>query len=71
MWFLPITWQKVAGLIVFLLGAFWLLHVIYVWSLCGWYGYETGRDTRYSMFLGCMVKINDKYVPRSELRVVQ
>lgn len=41
------------------------------WSLCSWYGHETNRDTRYSAFLGCMVKIENRWIPRNELRVVQ
>lgn len=41
------------------------------WSLRSWYGYETNRDTRYSAFLGCMVKIENRWIPRNELRVVQ
>jgi len=66
-----ITWPRVVGLIVGIVLGYWVFHTVYVWTLCSWYGHETGRETSYSMFLGCMVKINDKYVPRSELRVVQ
>lgn len=35
---------------------------------CAWYGYQTGRDTRYATFVGCMVKTPGGYVPRNELR---
>lgn len=64
-------WQKLAIVAVVSISVIWIFHTIYVWSLCGWYGHETGRETRYSMFLGCTVKIGDNYVPRTELRVVQ
>lgn len=41
------------------------------WSMCSWYGHETNRETRYSAFLGCMVQIDTRWIPRNELRVVQ
>lgn len=44
---------------------------LFAWGVCEWYGSETGRDVRYSAFIGCMVKVNDTWVPRSELRIVQ
>lgn len=40
-------------------------------GVCAYYGYQTERDTRYAVFVGCMVKVNDKWVPRNELRVTQ
>lgn len=49
----------------------WLLNALVHWGKCGYYGYETGRDTRYAAFLGCMVSTPSGWVPRSELRVVQ
>lgn len=38
---------------------------------CMWYGYQTDRETRYAAFVGCMVKVNDQWFPRNELRVAQ
>lgn len=35
---------------------------------CAIYGNQTERDTRYSMFVGCMVKTSNGWVPRHELR---
>lgn len=37
-------------------------------AVCSWYGHQTERDTRYAAFVGCMVKVDDHWVPRSELR---
>lgn len=48
-----------------------ILNALINWGTCSWYGHETSRDTRYSPFLGCMVKVNTSWVPRNELRVVQ
>lgn len=41
------------------------------WGNCSWYGNQTDRDTRYASFIGCMVRVNDAWIPRNELRVVQ
>lgn len=38
---------------------------------CTYYGYQTDRETRYAAFVGCMVKVDDKWFPRNELRVTQ
>lgn len=38
---------------------------------CAYYGYQTDRETRYAVFVGCMVKVHDKWIPRNELRVTQ
>ncbi|MNQ24770.1 hypothetical protein D3C85_379740 [compost metagenome] len=40
-------------------------------GVCSWYGYQTDRETRYAPFVGCMVKVNDQWFPRNELRVAQ
>lgn len=37
-------------------------------SACAWYGSQTERETRYSAFVGCMVKTQHGWVPRHELR---
>lgn len=41
------------------------------WGSCSYYGFQTGRDTRYAAFMGCMVKTSAGWVPRNELRVIQ
>lgn len=41
------------------------------YGACAWYGYQTDRETRYAAFVGCMVQVDTKWVPRSELRVAQ
>ena len=38
---------------------------------CAWYGYQTERETRYAVFVGCMVKVDNQWFPRHELRVAQ
>lgn len=38
------------------------------WGACAWYGYQTDRDTRFALGVGCMVKTRDHWVPRNELR---
>lgn len=48
-----------------------LLRAVAAWSVCGWYGYQTERETRYRAFIGCMVKVGDHWVPRNELRTEQ
>ena len=44
---------------------------LFAWGVCEWYGSETGREVRYATFIGCMVKVNDAWVPKNELRIVQ
>ncbi len=41
------------------------------WGSCSWYGYQTNRDTRYAAFIGCMVRVDQQWIPRNELRVLQ
>lgn len=38
---------------------------------CAWYGSQTERSTRYAAFVGCMVQVEDHWVPRAELRTEQ
>ncbi|MNH41257.1 hypothetical protein D3C81_575690 [compost metagenome] len=38
---------------------------------CAWYGYQTERETRYAAFVGCMVKMPNGWVPRTEIRTTQ
>ncbi|MNF75820.1 hypothetical protein D3C85_1760620 [compost metagenome] len=53
------------------MAGLWLLSRLAAWGACSWYGYQTERDTRYASFIGCMVEVDGKWFPRSELRVVQ
>lgn len=46
----------------------WLFFRLIAWGQCSWYGHQTARDTRYAAFIGCMVKINEHWIPRSEIR---
>jgi hypothetical protein len=54
-----------------LLLVVWAGGALLSWGSCSWYGYQTERNTRYAAFVGCMVKVNDGWIPRKELRVVQ
>ena len=49
----------------------WLVGRVFAWGSCSWYGYQTNRDTRYAAFIGCMVRVDERWIPRNELRVVQ
>ncbi|BBP82435.1 hypothetical protein PHLH8_20770 [Pseudomonas sp. Pc102] len=64
-------WRKIAFLIFVAFALLWLVARAFSWGACSWYGYQTGRDTRYAAFIGCMVKVDERWVPRSELRIVQ
>ena len=35
------------------------LSMAYNHGTCAWYGYQTERETRYSAFIGCLVKANN------------
>lgn len=56
-----------AGVVVVL----WLITRAIAWGGCSWYGYQTDRPTRYAAFVGCMVEVNGRWIPRNELRVMQ
>jgi hypothetical protein len=60
-----------AAIILAVLLTLWLIARGFAWGACSWYGYQTDRDTRYAAFVGCMVKVNNAWVPRNELRVMQ
>lgn len=49
----------------------WLVLRAIAWGSCSWYGYQTNRDTRYAAFIGCMVRVDQQWIPRNELRVLQ
>jgi hypothetical protein len=63
-------WAGVAVLAVFVL-IMWVGGVLLRWGSCAWYGYQTDRETRYAAFVGCMVQVENRWVPRNELRLVQ
>lgn len=62
---------QLALLVGAVLFAIWLVFRLIAWGQCSWYGHQTTRDTRYAAFIGCMVKVNDHWVPRHELRTEQ
>lgn len=59
------------GLLAAVLLAVILIRMAMAYGSCAWYGYQTDRETRYAAFVGCMVKINNKWHPRNELRIAQ
>lgn len=69
--FKPGVAKRVLLFITLVVLAIFAINRAFAWGTCSWYGHETSRDTRYSPFLGCMVKVNTGWVPRNELRVVQ
>ncbi len=60
----------IVSLVVAMIGL-WLVSKAIAWGTCSWYGYQTNREVRYAAFIGCMVKVQDTWIPRNELRVVQ
>ena len=62
---------KVWGSLALCLLLLWVVTRAVAWGSCEWYGYQTNREVRYVAFLGCTVRINDQWIPRDELRVVQ
>ena len=40
-------------------------------ATCSYYGFQTGRETRYVAYVGRMVKIDSTWLPRNEIRVMQ
>lgn len=68
---MTVNWLKIAAYAAAIGSALLVFNMIINVGACHWYGHETSREVRYSPYLGCTVKINGAYVPRSELRVVQ
>jgi hypothetical protein len=65
------SWLKLFGILaVPVLG---VMLIMSVWNVgtCKIYGAQTDRETKYGAFVGCMVKVNNQWVPRNELRVTQ
>jgi hypothetical protein len=62
---------KVGLTLTALIVGIWLVFRLLAWGQCAWYGHQTTRDVKYAAFVGCMVHINDHWVPRSELRTEQ
>lgn len=54
-----------------ILFAVWLVGRLFAWGACSWYGYQTQRETRYAAFIGCTVKVDERWFPRNELRILQ
>lgn len=63
--------ELTALVILAVVAIVWTIKIAMNWAQCGWYGHQTNRDTRYAAFIGCMVKIDDHWVPRTELRTAQ
>jgi len=61
----------IALVVVTVVLAMWVIGRAVAWGTCSWYGHQTERETRYAAFIGCMVKVDQQWVPRSELRIVQ
>lgn len=68
---MPSSWRRLllAGAAIAVTA--WLVSRAAAWGACSWYGYQTNRDTRYAAFIGCLVRVDTQWVPRSELRVTQ
>lgn len=59
-----------AGIILAVLFAAWLIWRLIAWGDCAYYGWTLERETRYIAFVGCTVHTrNNGWVPRNELRV--
>jgi hypothetical protein len=59
------------GSLALLLLLLWFVTRLVAWGSCSWYGNQTNREVRYVAFIGCTVKVNDQWIPRNELRVIQ
>lgn len=63
--------QFMAVAVILLLIAVGMVRAAVSYGSCAWYGYQTDRETRYAAFVGCMVQVENRWVPRNELRLVQ
>lgn len=63
--------QFMAVAVILLLIAVGTVRAVVSYGSCAWYGYQTDRETRYAAFVGCMVQVENRWVPRNELRLVQ
>ena len=63
--------QILVGLLAAIVAAVVIARVVVSYGSCAWYGYQTDRETRYAAFVGCMVQVENRWVPRNELRLVQ
>lgn len=57
-------------LIALVFAVVFLLAAVTARVECSLYGYQTERETKFGMFVGCMVKTPSGYIPRSELRTI-
>ena len=62
------AWAKVILLLLGIALTAWGIVYGYNSGKCALYGSSTERETRYSGFVGCMVKTSNGWVPRTELR---
>nr|WP_279577369.1 hypothetical protein [Pseudomonas sp. LA21] len=62
---------KVGGVAIAAFLLLWIIGRLFAWGSCSWYGYQTNRDTRYAAFIGCLVRVDQQWIPRNELRVLQ
>lgn len=56
-----------AVIILIILFAIAMLHR----ASCQWYGYQTEREVRYALGVGCLVKLPNGWTPRNEIRTEQ
>lgn len=66
--------RDLTKLILLLLGGMAFISTISFganYANCAWYGYQTGRSTRYAPLVGCMVDVGTHWTPRAELRTEQ
>jgi hypothetical protein len=63
--------RKKLMLLAAILAVLFVVLRLIAWGNCSYYGWQTGRDVRYAAFIGCMVKVQDGWIPRNEIRVVQ
>lgn len=62
---------KVLLILLVLIVGCMLLSSLASRATCSYYGFQTDRETRYAAFVGCMVKIDDAWLPRNEIRSMQ
>lgn len=63
--------MQVSLILLIVVLAIWLFFRLIAWGQCSWYGHQTARDVKYAAFIGCMVHVNNHWVPRNELRTEQ
>lgn len=69
-WVMAKLWRLIAAFALVVVVIF-ALNRLLSWGGCELYGHQTERDVRYAAFVGCLVHVNDAWVPKNELRIVQ